>query len=156
MSPPRTFRTTTPLADKMRRPGGRRVSSALAAAGAALATHRVEAMAQARKTLAQLESMTLCRDEDHARLVYERAAALVDLIGFFQTGPLFDVAYSLCEVSDRMRTSGVWHWPAVEVHLQALALILSDDCRRTTASDELLAGLRAVADRIPNLPRALS
>ncbi len=73
---------------------------------------------------------------------------------FFETGPLYDAAYSLCDVSDRMQAAGVWHWPSVEVHLDALALILSGDCGRTAATDNLLSGLRAIRDRIPRLPDA--
>lgn len=146
MKPPRRFKVTTPLADKMNRPGGRTVAAALAAAGVALDSRRDEAMTATAATLAELRAVAARRDDGQADRIYAGAAALVDLAGFFDTGPLYEAAYSLCDVSDRMQASGVWRWSSVDVHLQALALILTEDCRRTDGSDALLAGLRALSE----------
>ena len=38
--------------------------------------------------------------------VYELASSLLDMAGFFDTGPLYDAGYSLCDVADRMATTG--------------------------------------------------
>lgn len=147
MTEARTFKVTTSLADKMSRPGGRTAAAALSAADTALDGHRESAMKTLADTLAELQALAAHRsDHNHAK-VYERAAALLDLAGFFETGPLYEAAYSLCEISDGMRAAGTWHWPSVEVHLQALGLILTDDCRDSETSRTLLEGLKAVRAR---------
>lgn len=147
MTGARTFRVTTSLADKMSRPGGRTAAAALTAATTALEGHREAAMQTLVETLEQLQALAAARDDAEYGQVYERAAALLDLAGFFETGPLYDAAYSLCETSDGMRDNGAWHWPSIEVHLQALGLILADDCRETEASRTLLEGLAGVRER---------
>lgn len=152
MSAPRTFRVTTSLAAQMRQPGGRTVGAAVSAAGAALEERREAAMADIGEVLEQLQAVVARRGAGDAEQIYDRAAALLDVAGFFDTGPLYDAAYSLCDLSERMQAASAWRWPAVEVHLQALALILAAGCRHDAASDALLTGLRAVVERVPTPP----
>ena len=40
-----------------------------------------------------------------------------------------------------------WSWPEVQVHARALSLILANDCQGGEAVDQMLAGLRAVAEQ---------
>ena len=84
------------------------------------------------------------RAADGGPRVYALASSIVDLAGYFDTGPLFDAAYSLCDVSDRMIHAETWHWPSVRVHAQALRLILANGCRVGRTSETLLAGLRSI------------
>lgn len=144
MSQARTFKVTSSLARQIHEPGGRRVTDAQRQAGEALEGHREDAMAAISATLAQLD--TLCEEapEGAGQRVYELASSIVDLAGYFDTGPLFEAAYSLCEVADRMNQAETWHWPSVHVHLQALRLILAGGCRVGRTSDTLLAGLRSI------------
>ena len=105
MTQARTFKVTTSLADKMSRPGGRTAAAALSAANTALDGHEAGAMKTIAETLTQLQEIATGRsDADYAR-VYERTAALLDLAGFFDTGPLYDAAYSLCTISEAMHES---------------------------------------------------
>ena len=56
-------------------------------------------------------------------------------------------AFSLCELLDRLKGADQWDWPAVEVHLSALALL-----RRATPdapeNQYVLDGLRKLAARV--------
>lgn len=144
MTTPRTFRVKSSLADQMSRPGGRTVASALSAAGVALDDQRNAAMRNLADTLGQIQAVAARRGEGDAARIYEGASTLLDIAGFFDTGPLYEAAYSLCEISDRMQAANRWHWPSVEVHIQTLTLILASGCCRTAASGALLDGLRAV------------
>lgn len=144
MRPPRTFRPPSTLAEQMRRPGGRTVAAALSAADAAVDERREAAMASLQAGLGGLQALAARRALVDAPELYARAAALLDLAGFFDTGPLYDAAYSLCDLCERMQGAGAWRWPPVEAHLQALARILADDCRRDAGSEALLESLRAL------------
>lgn len=144
MSQARTFKVTSSLARQISEPGGRRVADAQRQAGEALNAHRDDAMAAIATTLDQLDALCAEGPDGAGQRVYEQASSIVDLAGYFDTGPLFDAAYSLCELSDRMNTAEAWHWPSIQVHLQALRLILVGDCRVGRTSDTLLAGLRSI------------
>ena len=147
MTAARTFKVTTSLADKMSRPGGRTAAAAVSAATTALEGHREAAIRTMEETLTRLDGVVARRAVDEQDRVYERAAAMLDLAGFFETGPLYDAAYSLCETCCGMQADAVWHWPSVEVHVQALKLILFDGCRDSETSRTLMEGLRAVRAR---------
>jgi len=47
----------------------------------------------------------------------------------------------------RMAAADAWSWPEVQVHARALSLILANDCQGGEAVDQMLAGLRAVAEQ---------
>lgn len=141
----KNLKTKSSLACKLAVPGGRTVAEALAAAELGLASHRDKGMAQISLTLGLLEAAINARDEVAQDGLYGLAAALVDLAGFFETGPLFSAAYSLCDLSNRMTTNGTWLWPSIAVHVHAMRLILADDCQENAASTELLQGLAALS-----------
>lgn len=147
MSEARTFKVKSSLSRQMFEPGGRLVRDAERLAGEALNTHRDEAMAMVAAALDELEAVCSEAAADSGPRVYGLGARVIDLAAFFETGPLHDAAWSLCEVSDRMITAGIWHWPSIQVHLQALRLILAGGCRSGRTSDTLLAGLRQIAQR---------
>ncbi len=44
-----------------------------------------------------------------------------------------------------MTSADAWDWPPVQVHVQALRLILNAGCERNAATEHLLSGLKAVA-----------
>ena len=137
------------LASKMARPGGRTVAEAVQAAEAGLDSHREEGMRSLAVILAQLEAVCAAREQAAETRVYELASAFADMAGFFDTGPLYAAAFSLCETSDRMIAGACWQWPSVQVHVHALRLILAADCQPTDASRLLLGGLASVVARLP-------
>lgn len=144
MSKARTFKVKSTLARQMQDPGGRQVRDLERQAVAQLETHRDDAMATVGETLTTLEALCAEAPDRAGPQVYALASSMVDLAGYFDTGPLFEAAYSLCEISDRMIQAEAWHWPSVQVHAQALRLILAGGCRTGRTSDALLAGLRSI------------
>jgi hypothetical protein len=143
----RTFKYRTNLARKMSAPGGRSVADAVAGADAGLEQHRTAAMAALVDCVAALEAACAAQSLGGERGVYDQAAALLDMAGFFDTGPLYKAAFSLCELSDRMIEAGAWNWPSVAVHVRALRLILADDCRETEQAALILDGLSTILRR---------
>ncbi len=145
MSEARTFKIKSTLARQLQDPGGSLVRDIERQATEALETHRDDAMAAVAETLNALDALCAQAPADAGPRVYALASSIVDVAGYFDTGPLFDAAYSLCEISDRMIQAEAWHWPSVRVHAQALRLILANGCRVGRTSDTLLAGLRSIA-----------
>lgn len=147
MTDVRSTKIKSSLARKMAAPGGRTVAEAIARAEKGLESHRDEALRRAADHLDQLESVARERGEGSDTRTYELASAILDTAGFFETGPLFTAAFSLCELSDRMLARSEWDWPSVEVHLRAMRLILATDCQTGETADVILDGLAAVTRR---------
>jgi hypothetical protein len=144
---PTTFKYRTNLARKMSSPGGQSIDDALVRAERGLERHRETAMATLAGRVAALEACCAAQAEDVGRGVYDQAAAVLDTAGFFETGPFYKAAFSLCELTDHMIEAGTWDWSPVKVHVQALRLILNDDCRDTAQGAVLLDGLSAIRER---------
>ncbi|RZJ24742.1 MAG: chemotaxis protein CheE [Brevundimonas sp.] len=144
MSEVRTTKIKSTLAKQLSRPGGRTIADAQRLAETGLQSHKADVMGDLGRLIGQLETLCVERAPPGQARVYVLASALVDMAGFFDTGPLYTAGYSLCDLSDRMQTGGAWNWPAVEVHVKALRLILAGGCKVGAESDVLLAGLRSV------------
>ncbi len=149
MTPTKTFRYKSSLASKMAVPGGKSIDDALRAAETALETHRDAAMQSLKAILTDLDAISARRARSE---VYERASALLDMAGFFDTGPLHPAVFSLCEISVGMG-EGAGDWPSVEVHLRAIRMILAGDCRASEDTRLLLEGLTAVRQRLAGATR---
>ena len=147
MSEVRTYKIKSPLARQLREPGGRTVQDATRLAGEKLEGHRDAVMATIADTLEELDRVAAAAAPDTGPQVYRLASSVIDLGGFFDTGPLHAAAYSLCDIADRMIGADTWHWPSVRVHLQAMRLILAGGCRPGRTSDALLEGLRSISQR---------
>lgn len=145
----RNLRGRNTLSGKMSRPGGRTVAEAIKAAEAGLDSHREEGMRSLTVILSQLETVCAAREKGGEARVYELASAFADMAGFFDTGPLYAAAFSLCETSDRMTAGACWQWPSVQVHVRAMRLILAAGCESTEASRLLLTALASVVARLP-------
>lgn len=145
MTEARTLKIKTSLARQMAQPGGRTVADVERRANERLERHREDVMITVAGTVTELELVAAAAAPGSEPQVYRLASSLLDTAGFFDTGPLYDAGYSLCDVADRMQTNGVWSWPTVGVHVQAMRLILTGGCKADAVSDALLAGLRSVA-----------
>lgn len=141
-------RIRTSLAKQMVQPGGRTLADAERRAEERLVRHRPDVMAEIETAIGELEGLCAARPDGAEAEVYRVASRVLDLAGFFDTGPLYEAGYSLADVADRMAAGGTWDWPSAVVHVQALRLILNVDCERNAATDQLLAGLKAVAARM--------
>lgn len=144
MSEARTLKIKSPLARQLAIPGGRTIADAKRLAEAGLESHKADIMGDLGRLVGQLEGLCATRTVEGQARVYALASALVDMAGFFDTGPLYTAGYSLCDLGERMQSAGVWSWPAVEVHVKALRLILAGGCKSGAESDVLLQGLRSV------------
>jgi hypothetical protein len=150
MSSAKVYPVRHALADQMRRPGGRTAAECLSKAQDALDTARDGAMGSIETLVAKLEAVAAARPADPADEIYTLAHSVLDLAGFFDTGPLYEVAYSLCELTEGLRVQQRWEWPAALVHIQALRLVLG--AGPNAAADPtlraLLAGLGSVTTRV--------
>ena len=125
------------------------MAEAVEAAEAGLDSHREQGMRSLAAILDKLDSVCAAHEDGAGPRVYELASAFADMAGFFDTGPLYEAAFSLCETSDRMIAGGSWRWPAVEVHVRALRLMLADGGKHTESARLLLGGLASVVARLP-------
>ncbi|MBB5747700.1 chemotaxis protein CheE [Brevundimonas variabilis] len=141
-------RSKSSLSRKMARPGGRTVQEAIDMAEKGLESHREAGIAKMTSLLVQLEEATALRSAESQVAIYALAADLLDLAGFFETGPLYTATFSLCDIADRMQVDGTWDWPSVAVHVGAMRLIMSDGCQANKTSETVLQGLEAVRLRI--------
>ncbi len=142
-----TTRIQTSLAQQMAQPGGQPLADVERRANERLGQHKAEVMVEVEAAVAGLEGLCVAQPEAPAGEIYRLATRVLDLAGFFETGSLFDAGYSLADMADRMAAADAWEWPPVQVHVQALRLILNAGCERNAATDHLLAGLKAVAGK---------
>ena len=144
MTDVRITKIKTSLATQMAQPGGRTVADVERRANERLNRHKGEAMATIAERISTLEALVAAKEAGAQTLVYKMASALLDTAGFFETGPLYEAGYSLCETADLMTASGKWSWPSVQVHVHALRLILTNGCKADATSEALMQGLRAI------------
>ncbi|PQZ81074.1 MULTISPECIES: chemotaxis protein CheE [unclassified Brevundimonas] len=145
MTEARTLKIKTTLARQMAQPGGRTIADVERRANERLERHRDDVMTTIAGTITELELVVAAAAPDSEPQVYRLASSLLDTAGFFDTGPLYDAGYSLCDVADRMQANGAWNWPTVAVHVQAMRLILTGGCKADATTEALLLGLRSVA-----------
>jgi proteasome lid subunit RPN8/RPN11 len=124
------------------------VAEALERAEKGLEGHREAGLVTMTRLLGWLEAAVVEKATDSAGDVYRVAAQLLDMAGFFETGPFYQATFSLCDIADRMQSTGQWDWPSVAVHVGALRLIMADGCRDSENSRTILKGLEAVAHRL--------
>lgn len=136
------------LSALLNQPGGMTAAEAAAAAHRRLQAMHGEAVAGVDGMTARMAALgpRLAQGPDRAALdeLYVLANAVFGTAGLFGLEALGEVAYSLCELIDRLRVSGAWHPAALQVHLNGLALA------RAAASNvqPVTKGLRRVAESV--------
>lgn len=147
MTEARKFKSKSNLAQKLAKPGGRTIADAVRLADCGVEAHRANGMLAVAATLSKLEDLCRICEAGSEQAVYDQSSALLDMAGFFETGPLYSAAYSLCEMADLMLGNGNWDWPSVEVHVRVLRLILVEGFTEGEVSTKLLDGLKALVAR---------
>lgn len=147
MSRSTSVKIKSSLSQKMSVPGGLAIADALIRGEKALEGHREAGMVTMAGLLANLEAVVEAKAANSTSDVYCIAAELLDMAGFFETGPLYKATFSLCEITDRMQTAGTWDWPSVAVHVRSMRMIVADGCRDSENSRTILMGLTAVSQR---------
>ncbi len=149
--PPHTRR----MASLVNRPGGVTVSEAVAAAEANLETLRGRGLEEIATAMARVqaigEALKLRPDAADQAELYTVSNFLVGVCGVFGLAGLGEVAFSLCSLLDRLRISGVWSMPSVQIHLDSLRLAYAGNLQ---ASEMAAIGvaLRQVVGRVPAPP----
>ena len=146
MRSPHIRNVATSLQRQMARPGGIAVAEAVSRAEQGLEAQRDRTLLILQDKVDALNDLCARRAPETTDEVYAIASALVDMAGFLEIPPFYSAAYSLCDAAHRMVAAKAWAWPQVEVHARALTLILANDCRGGDEIDQMLAGLRAVAE----------
>ena len=152
MSTPRMPAHTKRLAGLVNQPGGLTEDEAVLAAHANLETIRERTLLQMDETLSLMQATGRTLQSGGADLdaLYIQSNTIVGVAGVFGMAGLSAVAYSLCELLDRMRTSRVWNKLAVSAHLDSLRLMRSA-APGETLNDEMRAALRSLVDRVPGV-----
>lgn len=144
---PHVRKVQTSLQRQMARAGGVPIADAVARAEQGLEEERGRTLVVLQDKVDALNRLCADRPADADGEVYALASALVDMSGFMEIPPFYAAAYSLCDAAQRMVAADAWSWPEVQVHARALSLILANDCQGGEAVDQMLAGLRAVAEQ---------
>lgn len=144
MTEARITKIKTSLATQMAQPGGRTVAEIERRANERLNRHKADVMDAVGERIGQLEALVAAKGEGTQGAVYDVAKGLLDTAGFFDTGPLYEAGYSLCDTADLMMTGGRWHWASIEVHVHAMRLIYASGCKASPTTGALMKGLAAI------------
>lgn len=121
------------LGQLLSRPGGKRISEAVADAEKNLATLAPLIEAELDEALASLRDAAdrAARGGEDAsaamREVYDRALTIAGTAGLCERARMGEVAYNLCELSDRYIEAGTWNVEAIEAHVNTMTLLRGMD-----------------------------
>jgi hypothetical protein len=146
MSDSNLFKVTSRLSEQVDRPGGMTAQIAIQRVTHEMSAEAGRSREVVGESLTQLEQ--LCKAQAGGMdAVYDVATAVIDVAGLFDERILCDAAYSLCELTDRLRTQDKVDWSAVAVHVEALKLIYGVDPRNTAQFRPVVDGLWKVTDK---------
>lgn len=151
MSAVRIHRPKYALATMLRKPGGTTVAQAVEQATANLEGLQEAGGAQLDAGLAQMDALFARYGDTFDRdLVAEHYGVAVNLIGLPSLcglDALENAAHSLCDLLDRLGTTGRWDRDGVQVHIQALRLLRNLPPGTDAVAEPVLDGLRKVRER---------
>lgn len=141
----RATKVVTSLSSKMAQPGGLSVADIERRTNERLQGHKADAMKAIERSITELEYLS---NEDLQDFdgIYRAASAVLSVAGFFDTGPLYDAVYSLCDTVEGMKERETWKNEAVHVHVRAIRLIKNSGCQSTDDNHKLMAGLKAIRE----------
>ena len=146
---------TRRLAGLVNRPGGITASEAVAAAETNLATIRDRGMEEITATMARIlvlgETLRRAGDPALQAELYAASNSLVGIAGVFGLGPLGEIAFSLCNLIDRLRAAGLWSSASVQIHLDSMRLAQAGALSPAEVAS-IGAALRQVVERVPSTP----
>lgn len=156
MSPPkqrpaRIFAVENHLARIAGKPGGRKVADAVKAADERVESVRGASVAALGKKAEQLSAAAAaCRAAGGQSFdgVYNVSNAIYGVASTFQLTALSQAAFSLCDLADGFRGGEPVNWPAVDVHVDGIRLLIALGDKAGAAGEEVLGGLRRVRDRV--------
>lgn len=143
---------TKRLAAKVNQPGGITEDEAVAAATANLETLRDRTQHELDGTIQNIRllmrELQTPPDPAAVRELYSLSNSVIGIAGVYGMAGLSEVAYSLCEIIDRLRTAKIWNAVSVQIHVDSLMLMQGDG---PGEKQEVLvrAALRKLLDRLP-------
>ena len=147
MSNPEFIKVKYRLSDQVVKPGGMTADIATQRAMRELEAQSGDARKALSASIGRMEAM--CQDKAVAvDAVYDESSTVLDIAGLFNQRILCDAAYSLCELTDRLRTMGKQDWQAIGVHVNALRFIWSKDKAVGPEMKSVVDGLWALTDRL--------
>lgn len=151
MSAVRIHRPKYNLATLLKKPGGMTVMDAVQKAEANLEGLHDAAILELDAALVRSEACFArygtVHDEALIREHYEAAVRLIGLPNLCGLDALENAAHSLCDLLDRLITTGKWDRDGVEVHIKAHRLLRSLPPEAAAAAEPILDGLRKVRER---------
>jgi hypothetical protein len=140
------------LTKLLRRPGGKTVAEAVCDAESGLRSIAGDCLAAVDRDLAALAEQAAMLgdppDRETLGRIYEIALRLVGPASVAGLQKMDRAAYGLCDLVDRMMTSGHAALEPVQVHLQALALLRQQNgALPADAADSIVAGLMKVREK---------
>ena len=147
MSNPEFIKVKYKLSEQVVKPGGMTADIANQRALRELEAQAGDARKALGASIGRMEAM--CQEKSApVDAVYDESSTVLDIAGLFNQRILCDAAYSLCELTDRLRTMGRHDWQAIGVHVNALRLIWAKDKAIGPEMKTVVDGLWALTDRL--------
>lgn len=129
-------------------PGGRKLSEAVAKAEANLEVLRPGMMNEVDGALERLRDAAARNDIAARSDVYNCATAIVSFAGLCGMKRLGEVAYNLCELSDRYIEAGVWNAAAIGAHIQTMGVLrMANLPEDSPEAEAVMEGLKTLVRR---------
>lgn len=129
-------------------PGGRKLGEAVAMAESNIDALRPALQAEVDQALDRLRVAAGGSDAAAKAEVYACATAIVGAAGLCGLTRVGQVAYNLCELSDRYIEAGVWNEAAIAAHIKTMGVLrianLPDD---SPEAEAVLDGLKTLVRR---------
>ena len=148
----RVFKVDNPLTAVVKRPGGKTVEQAVKAAEVRVEAVRdscIAALAEKAEQLAPLAAAGRRGEPGALDALYDLANAIYGIASTFEMVPLAQAAFSLCDVADGFRGGEPANWPAIDVHVDGIRLLITMGPQIGAAGAEsILDGLKRVRARV--------
>ena len=148
-------KTVAPLAGLIHQPGGLTVKEAVQAAEAGMDELKPYAAAEIGKLVrdllavgaASLTTKDLATRSTMLQDLYRLSNTIVGVAAPFGWKGLGVIAYSLCDLVDRLRSAGRWNAPALRIHLDGMRL-MHETPREEAEVDAMRLALSVMIGRI--------
>jgi hypothetical protein len=152
-SPARVFKVENQLAKVVKLPGGKTVEQAVQAAEVRVEAVRETCIAALIEKADQLTALAAAgrRGEAAAALnaIYDLGNAIYGIASTFELVTLSHAAFSLCDLADGFRGGEPVNWPAIDVHVDGIRLLVTMGSAIGQAGEEsILDGLKRVRARV--------
>lgn len=129
-------------------PGGRKLGEAVAKAQAGIETLRPGLLVEVDQALDRLRAAAGRTDAAGHAEVYASATAIVGAAGLCGLTRVGEVAYNLCELSDRYIEAGTWNTAAIAAHIQTMGVLrMANLAEDSPEAQAVLDGLKTLVRR---------